>query len=643
MDRDRRGRFRISLREHRVYDLEETYKYCSEVCVVRSRTFFNSLSAERVSDLNEAKIEQALRLFGNGNVGEKELGDDGDLGIKSLSIKEKGDAGAGEVTLDEWIGPANAIEGYVPQRDRIGDSGSNFIPQRYSRKIIEGAGDSGAPFSSSHVTDEIRSKGSSNVKRMIAKKGDANTADKKKKSKKTTSKTSKVKSKKNSDDYGCRNMDFTSSVMVGEEFDDHNALSLKGQEISEVLAKQLENVVLEEKKPRKKEGISKSSRFKHHQKFSKDINRELADVYFGKDSDKAAFNISNYGELSEKKTLSNEPVVKKLEDKISSEKKKVSEEKLLKSCLKTSGSRVGDHSVRWADEKKNVSLEDKMTIPQESFEEHFDRSMRLASAEVCAAALTQVANSVASGQAEVGVAVSEAGILILAQSQSLQGEREDDEDIFEFDQGIVKWPKKTVLLDTDMFELEDSWHDTPPEGFSLNLSPFATMWMALFGWITCSSLAYIYGHDECSYENFMLVNGKEYPRKVTLSDGQSLEIRQTLDGFMCRILPVVVKDLRLPVSVSTLEKTMGCLLNTMSFMAAIPSFKNRQWLVIILLFIEALSVHRLPVLAPHLMNRGTQLQQMLIDAQISYEEYETMIDLILPLGRSTDFSIQNGE
>ena len=37
----------------------------------------------------------------------------------------------------------------------------------------------------------------------------------------------------------------------------------------------------------------------------------------------------------------------------------------------------------------------------------------------------------------------------------------------EIDRDVLKWPKKTVLLDTDMFEVDDSWHDTPPEGFSL--------------------------------------------------------------------------------------------------------------------------------------------------------------------------------
>ncbi|XP_020581624.1 putative RNA polymerase II subunit B1 CTD phosphatase RPAP2 homolog [Phalaenopsis equestris] len=652
VDRDRHGRFRISLREHRVYDLEETYKYCSEACVVRSRAFYNSLSAERVSDMKEGKIEQVLRLFGNRNVVGEELGDKGDLGIKSLSIKEKGDAGAGEVSLDEWIGPSNAIEGFVPKRDRIGDSGSDFVLQQHSRKWFEGARDIGAPFASSllvaNETDEIRSKDSFDVKPMLDKRKDANTTAKKAKPKKYTSSTSEAKLKNNLDDYECSNMNFTSSLIIENEFGDNNALSLKAQAISEVLAKHLENAVLEEKKTRKKADISKPFRVKHHKTseastnekvLSKDINGGLVNVCSGVESDKTAFNVSNHGEFSEKKAPSNEPAVLELEDKISSEKKTISEEKLLKSCLKTSGSRVGDHSVKCADEKKTVSFEDKMTTPQESFEEYFDSSMRFASAEVCAAALAQAAESVASGKAKVGDAVSEAGVLILPQSESLHGEREKDEDIFEFDRGIVKWPKKTVLLDTDVFDVEDSWHDTPPEGFCLNLSPFASMWMALFGWITCSSLAYIYGQDESSYENFILVNGKEYPRKVTMGDGQSLEIRQAIDGLICRILPVVVKGLRLSVPVSTLEKFMGYLLDTMSFMDAIPSFKTRQWHVVVLLFIEALSVHRLLGLAPHFMSRGMQLQQMLNAAQISYEEYENLRDLILPLGRSTEFSI----
>jgi len=39
-------------------------------------------------------------------------------GGRKLEIKEKEVAGSGEVTLQDWVGPSDAIEGYVPRRDR---------------------------------------------------------------------------------------------------------------------------------------------------------------------------------------------------------------------------------------------------------------------------------------------------------------------------------------------------------------------------------------------------------------------------------------------------------------------------------------------------------------------------------------------
>jgi hypothetical protein len=38
------------------------------------------------------------------------------------------------------------------------------------------------------------------------------------------------------------------------------------------------------------------------------------------------------------------------------------------------------------------------------------------------------------------------------------------------DRDVIKWPKKFVLLDTDLFEFDDSRHDTTPEGLSLTVS-----------------------------------------------------------------------------------------------------------------------------------------------------------------------------
>lgn len=88
------------------------------------------------------------------------------------------------------------------------------------------------------------------------------------------------------------------------------------------------------------------------------------------------------------------------------------------------------------------------------------------------------------------------------------------------------------------------------------LSPFATMWNAFFSWITSSSLAYIYGRDVSFHEEFLTVNGREYPCKIVLTDGRSSEIKQTLASCLARALPAVVAELRLPVPISTLEQEM---------------------------------------------------------------------------------------
>lgn len=90
----------------------------------------------------------------------------------------------------------------------------------------------------------------------------------------------------------------------------------------------------------------------------------------------------------------------------------------------------------------------------------------------------------------------------------------------------------------------------------LQLSPFATMFNCLFTWISSSSLAFVYGHDDSNNEEYLSVNGREYPHKIVLSDGRSTEIKQTLAGCLARALPGLVADLRLPVPISTLEQGM---------------------------------------------------------------------------------------
>ena len=86
------------------------------------------------------------------------------------------------------------------------------------------------------------------------------------------------------------------------------------------------------------------------------------------------------------------------------------------------------------------------------------------------------------------------------------------------------------------------------------LSTFGMLWDSLFGWVSSSSLAYIYGKDESAYEEFLFVNGNEYPRRIMLVDRLSSEIKETISGCLARALPRVATDLRLPIAISELGK-----------------------------------------------------------------------------------------
>lgn len=123
-ERPRKGRYRISLKEHKVYDLHETYMFCSSSCVVNSKAFAGSLKDKRCLALDPQKLNNILRLFGNSNLEPMEnSGKDGELGLSSLRIQDKTET-VTEVSLEQWVGPSNAIEGYVPKKRDNGSKGS---------------------------------------------------------------------------------------------------------------------------------------------------------------------------------------------------------------------------------------------------------------------------------------------------------------------------------------------------------------------------------------------------------------------------------------------------------------------------------------------------------------------------------------
>lgn len=597
-ERPRKGRYRISLKEHKVYDLHETYMYCSTSCVVNSRAFAASLQEERTSTLNPVKLNEILRLFEGLSLEESRggFGKNSDLELSKLRIEEKTDTRSGEVSLEEWIGPSNAIEGYVPLKD------SSFNIQQ-ARNLEKGHKSEHAyiqptkdkffndmDFTSTLIIQDVYSISKSpDLERSIS----SHKSDKQK---------GKMKHKDMKDDE--------STELEGRVVSVGNKIEKKGNKLDKAPRRPAMNDYLGDLSNDMHEKLVISDSFSGS--CGNDLNKNTSEAASEFQAERASSSTAN----------------------------------MLKSSLKSTVLKKGTRSVTWADEKVDGNssktlcefreLEDTKNIfsgPESAVTEVNEDPYRFASAEACARALSKAAEAVASGDADTSDAVDEAGIVVLPQV---------DVDMLDSKTNVVKWPTKSGLLNSDLLDPDDSWYDTPPEGFSLNLSPFATMFMALFAWISSSSLAYIYGHDESLHEDYLYINGREYPRKVFSTDGRSLEIKQALAGCLARALPGLVADLRLPMPLSTLEKEMDQLLDTMSFMDPLPPFRMKQWQLLVFLFLDALSVCRIPALTPYMTGRRILLPKVLEGAQISAEEYEIMKDLIIPLGRVPQFAMHCG-
>lgn len=85
------------------------------------------------------------------------------------------------------------------------------------------------------------------------------------------------------------------------------------------------------------------------------------------------------------------------------------------------------------------------------------------------------------------------------------------------------------------------------------VSMFGTIVMALEAWISAAAVAHIYGKEPHQEDEYLSVNGREYPPHTVIGDGVSAEILRTFSLCICRAIPEVVRALRISVPLSTLE------------------------------------------------------------------------------------------
>ncbi|KAJ7540074.1 hypothetical protein O6H91_10G000800 [Diphasiastrum complanatum] len=104
-----RGHYRISLREHKVYDTQEQKLFCSSYCLIASKTFATMLQAAREGTVEQEKLEEIVAaVHGLTLVSNTLKEDDANLKVHESSHSSFEDF--------ENVGPSDAIEGYVPQQ-----------------------------------------------------------------------------------------------------------------------------------------------------------------------------------------------------------------------------------------------------------------------------------------------------------------------------------------------------------------------------------------------------------------------------------------------------------------------------------------------------------------------------------------------
>eukprot|EP00898_Chlorokybus_atmophyticus_P000538 jgi/Chlat1/1485/Chrsp12S02024 len=157
------------------------------------------------------------------------------------------------------------------------------------------------------------------------------------------------------------------------------------------------------------------------------------------------------------------------------------------------------------------------------------------------------------------------------------------------------------------------WYGPPPKGFSLQLSPFASLYMSLEEWVTVHTRRYIQG-----------LPPELHPEDIGVEvEPSALEIRRTFSSWVARSLPVVVRDLRIATPVSVLESTLAKLLQTCHFTTALPAFNAQQWRLVTMLLLDVLSLHHIPFLQST-FQAPTAVAKVVAAAGFSSEEYNAL-------------------
>ncbi|BDA48341.1 probable RNA polymerase II subunit B1 CTD phosphatase RPAP at C-terminar half [Coccomyxa sp. Obi] len=165
------------------------------------------------------------------------------------------------------------------------------------------------------------------------------------------------------------------------------------------------------------------------------------------------------------------------------------------------------------------------------------------------------------------------------------------------------------------------WLADPPDGFGRQLSQFGRLFSALDGWVTDATLRHLRARP-----------GRPAGQVEDVPAPEFAQGRAVLEVALGRALPSVLGALHVSSPRSAIEVALRQLIATFYLRSAIPSLKEREWQLVTLTLLRALSIERLPTLQEQFDSRGSvrALNALLAESGCTVEEFDALLEVLLP-------------
>ena len=197
----------------------------------------------------------------------------------------------------------------------------------------------------------------------------------------------------------------------------------------------------------------------------------------------------------------------------------------------------------------------------------------------------------------------------------------------EFMAGDNDMGSSTCETETEDDSLE-GWTSSDDEGFRQDENDDHGHWKPKF-----SFFGELYRHLNLWVTDSTTILLRSDPHQAPLAAvSESIpEIEMAFRRLLDVAVPAVLKQLKALEQRSLVERSLNEIITTLCMKTALPAFNQVQWRVVGLLFIKALSLHRVPSLVPILESRDgiSRVNRILEDSLFTIEEFGAALQEIL--------------